>query len=80
MKSLVFAFVLASTPAYAIDRVSLYDYDKDGKVSFEDINRYCTVPRALFKAADKNNDKFLTNGEMSTARRYLFSRCQEVPK
>jgi len=78
MKAIILAFALASTPAYAIDRVSQYDFDRDGKVSFEDINRFCTVSKSFFDRADKNEDGYLTNAEMSVARGYLFSRCDNV--
>ena len=81
MKKLILALALASTTAYAAgDRVAQYDFDKDGKVSFEDMNRFCSVPKSLFDTADKNGDGFLTNSEMQIARRYLFSRCMETPK
>ena len=80
MKKLILALALASTPALAVDRVAQYDFDKDGKVSFDDVNRFCTVSKALFDRADKNGDGFLSNAEMSMAHRYLFSRCMEMPK
>lgn len=80
MKKLILALALASTPALAVDRVAQYDFDKDGKVSFEDVNRFCTVSRALFDRADSNGDGFLNNKEMRTAKGYLFSRCTETPK
>ena len=80
MKKLILAFALVSAPVLAQDRVAQYDFDKDGKVSFEDVNRYCTVSSALFERADKNSDDFLTNAEMRQAKAYLFSRCAEVPK
>ena len=80
MKKLILALALTSTPALAVDRVAQYDFDKDGKVSFEDVNRFCTVSKALFDKADKNGDGFLTNSEMQIARRCLFSRCMEMPK
>lgn len=80
MKKFILALALVSTPALAIDRVAQYDFDKDGKVSFDDVNRYCTVSKTLFDYADKNSDGFLTNGEMRTAKEYLFSRCTDVPK
>jgi Ca2+-binding EF-hand superfamily protein len=72
--------VIAATPVLAQDRVTQYDFDKDGKVSFDDINRYCTVSQNLFERADKDSDGFLDNSEMRTAKRYLFSRCMDVPK
>ena len=80
MKKFILALALVSTPALAVDRVAQYDFDKDGKVSFEDVNRYCTVSKTLFDRADKNGDGFLNNSEMRTAREYLFSRCMETPK
>jgi len=80
MKKFILALALASTPALAIDRVAQYDFDKDGKVSFDDVNRYCTVSKTLFDYADKNSDGFLTNAEMRTAKEYLFSRCMEMSK
>ena len=79
MKKLIVAIALAATPAMAQDRVAQYDFDKDGKVSFEDVNRYCTVSKSLFERADKNSDGFLSNAEMRTAKGYLFSRCMEMP-
>ena len=80
MKKFILAIALISTPVLAQDRVAQYDFDKDGKVSFEDVNRFCTVSKALFDLADKNSDGFLTNAEMRTAKEYLFSRCMEMPK
>jgi len=80
MKKLIIGLIMLSAPAMAQDRVAQYDFDKDGKVSFEDVNRYCTVSKGLFDRADKDGDGFLTNAEMRQARRYLFDRCMEVPK
>lgn len=80
MKNLIIGLMLISTPAMAQDRVSQYDFDKDGKVSLEDLNRYCTVSESLFESADKNNDGYLNNKEMRTAKAYLFSRCLEDSK
>ena len=80
MKKLILALALVSAPAMAQDRVTQYDFDRDGKVSFEDINRFCSVPASLFARADKNSDGFLNNSEMRTAKGYLFSRCVEVSK
>lgn len=80
MKKFILALALASTPALAVDRVAQYDFDQDGKVSFDDVNRFCTVTKALFDRADKNSDGFLTNAEMRTAKEYLFSRCMEMTK
>ena len=75
MKKFILALALVSAPAMAQDRVAQYDFDGDGKVSFEDLNRYCDVSKALFDRADKNSDGFLNNSEMRTAKGYLFSRC-----
>ena len=80
MKKLIFALALTSTPALAVDRVAQYDFDKDGKVSFEEVGRICNISKSLFEKADKNSDGFLNNKEMSTARRYLFGKCVEVSK
>ena len=80
MKKLILALALVSTPVMAQDRVTQYDFDHDGKVSFEDVNRFCTVSKALFDRADKNSDGYLSNAEMRTAKEYLFSRCVETPK
>jgi len=80
MKKFILAIALVSVPALAQDRVAQYDFDKDGKVSFEDVNRFCNVTRSLFDTADKNGDGFLSNSEMANGRRYLFSRCAELPK
>ena len=76
MKKFILALALVSTPVMAQDRVAQYDFDKDGKVSFDDINRYCTLTKSLFDNADKNGDGFLNNSEMRTAKGYLFSRCE----
>ena len=75
MKKFILLAVIASSSAIAADRVPTYDFDKDGKVSFEDINRYCDVSETLFKRADKNGDGFLNEAEMRTAKEYLFTRC-----
>ena len=80
MKKLIIGLMMLSAPAMAQDRVAQYDFDKDGKVSFEDVNRFCTVSSALFERADKNQDGFLSNAEMRTAKNYLFSRCMDLPK
>ena len=80
MKKLIIGLMMLSVPAMAQDRVAQYDFDKDGKVSFEDVNRFCTVSSKLFEIADKNGDGFLSNAEMRNAKEYLFSRCAELPK
>ena len=84
-KLFVFIAVAASTVAAAspknhFDRVKQYDFDGDGKVSFEDINRYCTVSKKLFDRADKNGDGYLSNAELRAAKEYLLDRCGEIPK
>jgi Ca2+-binding EF-hand superfamily protein len=80
MKKLIIGLMVLSAPAMAQDRVAQYDFDKDGKVSFEDLNRYCDVSVNLFARADKNNDGTLSNAEMRTAKGYLFTRCNEPKK
>lgn len=77
MKKFILALALVSAPVMAQDRVAQYDFDKDGKVSFEDLNRFCDASKQLFDRADKNGDGFLSNSEMRTAKGYLFSRCEE---
>lgn len=77
MKKIIIGLMLVSTPAIAQDRVTQYDFDGDGKVSIEDLNRYCDVSHSLFKQADKNDDGFLNNAEMRQARKYLFRKCGE---
>ena len=80
MKKLIIGLMVFSAPAMALDRVAQYDFDKDGKVSFEDLNRYCDVSESLFQRADKNGDGALSNTEMRSARGYLFTRCTEPKK
>jgi Ca2+-binding EF-hand superfamily protein len=77
MKKYILALALVSTPALAVDRIAQFDFDQDGKVSFEDLNRFCDVSKSLFERADKNNDGVLSNSELRTAKGYLFSRCEE---
>lgn len=78
MKKFIIGLMLVSAPAMAQDRVSKYDFDKDGKVSYEDLARYCNVSKSLFDRADDNNDGFLSNSEMRSARYYLFNRCNKT--
>lgn len=80
MKKLILVLALASAPALAYDRTAQYDFDQDGKVSLEDLNRFCNVSKQLFDRADKNNDGFLSNSEMRSAKGYLFSRCEAERK
>ena len=77
MKKFILALALVSAPVMAQDRVAQYDFDKDGKVSFEELNRICSAPASLFARADKNGDGFLNNSEMRSAKGYLFVRCEE---
>lgn len=72
---ILFVMIFFAPLALSQDRVTQYDFDGDGKVSFEDVNRYCDVSRSLFDRADKNNDGYLSNSEMRSAKGYLFSRC-----
>ena len=80
MKKLWILAIVASTTVFAVDRVKQFDFDGDGKVSFEDINRYCTVSKKLFDRADKNGDGYLNNAELRAAKDYLLERCTDVPK
>ena len=77
MKKFILALALVSAPVMAQDRVAQYDFDKDGKVSFEEVGRVCNISKPLFDRADSNGDGFLNNKEMRTAKGYLFSRCEE---
>lgn len=80
MKNLVLVTLAFFAPlSYAQDRVTQYDFDGDGKVSYEDLNRFCTVSEKFFERADKNSDDYLSNSEMRTAKGYLFARCYEMP-
>ena len=80
MKKLILGLMFVAAPVMAQDRVTQYDFDQDGRVSFEDLNRFCSVSENLFTKADKNNDGYLTNSEMRTAKAYLFARCEKVEK
>ena len=77
MKKFILALALVSAPVMAQDRVAQFDFDKDGKVSYEDLNRYCDISKSLFDRADKDGDGFLSNSEMRTAKGYIFTRCEE---
>ena len=78
--AVVASTVVAASPRNHFDRVKQYDFDGDGKVSFEDINRYCTVSKKLFDRADKNSDGYLTNSELRAAKEYLLDRCGDMPQ
>jgi len=86
MKKLIVLFAIAAStvalasPKNHFDRVKQYDFDGDGKVSFEDVNRYCTVSKKLFDRADKNGDGYLNNSELRQSKDYLLDRCGEMPK
>ena len=78
MKSLIYVVLgLASTVALAQDRVSKFDRNSDGKVSFEEINHFCKVSIQSFKNADDNNDGYLSNGEMRRAKGFLERNCSK---
>jgi len=72
--------IVISAQGVAENRIETYDFNRDGKVSYEDINRYCDVSEKLFKFADKNGDGFLSESEMRTGREYLFSNCANKHK
>ncbi len=77
MKKSILVLALLPAVAFAVDRIKIYDFDQDGKVSLEDLNRYCDVSEQLFERADKNNDGYLNNSEMRTAKNYLFEGCEK---
>ena len=80
MKKLaVVLLALVSVPAMAKDRASKFDVDGDKRVSFAELSAKCEVRKSLFEKADKDSDGVLTNGEMKTAKEYLFkNRCDKV--
>ncbi len=77
MKKGLLILMLMPVAAFAVDRVSIYDFDQDGKVTLEDLNRYCDVDAKLFERADKNNDGALSNSELRTAKAYLLDKCEK---
>lgn len=78
MKKLaVVLLALVSVPVLAQDRVAKFDVDGDSRVSFNELTVKCEVRKSLFEKADKNGDGVLTNGEMKTAKEYLFTRCEK---
>lgn len=77
MKKSILVLALLPAVAFAVDRVKIYDFDQDGKVSLEDLNRYCEVSKDLFEIADKNNDGYLSNSELRTAKNYLLEKCEK---
>lgn len=66
---------LFSVSAMAVERVPLFDTDKDLHVSYAELTSKCKVSYQLFAKADKNEDSVLSESEMRTARAYLFSKC-----
>jgi Ca2+-binding EF-hand superfamily protein len=79
MKKLVVLFIgLFSVSVNAYDRVTKFDTDGDAKVSYEELVSQCpNTMKALFSLADKDNDGFLSNIEMRTAKDYLFKKCKK---
>ena len=78
MKKLaVVLLALISVPALAKDRASKFDVDGDKQVSFAELTAKCEVRKGLFEKADKDGNGVLTNGEMKTAKEYLFNRCEK---
>ena len=77
-KFAVVVLALVSVPVMAQDRASKFDTDGDKRVSFVELSAKCEVRKSLFEKADKNSDGVLTNGEMKTAKEYLFkNRCDQ---
>ena len=68
---------LFSVSAFALDRVPLFDTDKDLHVSYAELTSKCKLNYQLFVKADKNADGVLSESEMRTARAYLFSKCDK---
>jgi len=81
MKKLAIGLLaLVSVTAMAQDRVSKFDKNGDAKVDFAELTSVCEVSQNLFMKADKDNDGALSNGEMRTAKAYLFSKCGKEEK
>ena len=81
MKKLAIGLLaLVSVTAMAQDRVSKFDKNGDAKVDFAELTSVCEVSKNLFMKADKDNDGVLSNGEMRTAKGYLFSKCDKEEK
>lgn len=80
MKKLAIVLLaLVTVPVMAKDRASRFDKDGDNRVSYVELTEKCVVRKSLFEKADKNSDGVLTNGEMKTAKEYLFkNRCDRV--
>lgn len=77
-KLAVLALALVSTTAMAQDRVAKFDKNNDARVDYAELTETCHVSKTLFDKADKNQDGFLSNSEMRTARGYLFGRCEKL--
>lgn len=77
MKKGLLILALMPVAAFAVDRVQIYDFDQDGKVTLEDLNRYCDVSKKLFEKADKNSDGYLSNSELRSAKDYLLRSCEK---
>jgi hypothetical protein len=82
MKKLaVVILALVSVSVMAKDRASRFDTDGDKRVSYVELTEKCEVRKGLFEKADKDSDGVLTNGEMKTAKKYLFkNRCDQHKK
>lgn len=81
MKKFMIALAFVSMPLMAQDRVAKFDTNGDTKVSYEELVAQCPkTMKALFSLADKDNDGFLTNVEMRTAKEYLFKSCRKESK
>lgn len=80
MKKLAIVLLaLVTVPVMAKDRASRFDKDGDNRVSYVELTEKCEVRKSLFDKADKDSDGVLTNGEMKTAKEYLFkNRCDRV--
>ena len=78
MKMLIIGLLsILSSSAIAQDRVSKLDKNGDNLVDYIELSSVCNVSKDLFDNADKNNDGFLTNSEMRTAKSYLFRSCSK---
>ena len=76
-KFIVLGLFAISANAMAVDRVTQFDTDLDGKVSYKELTSVCDVSKSLFDRADKNHDGYLNNAELRTAKSYLLSTCSK---
>jgi Ca2+-binding EF-hand superfamily protein len=67
-----------ASEAFAQDRVSVYDADRNGRVEYTELSAQCHVSRKLFDRADRDGDGVLSNAELQRARRYLLTDCKSV--